>query len=44
MFIISLLLFLALVALWVVLPGAAMEAPVQESVEPLAVNPVGQTA
>jgi hypothetical protein len=36
--IIALLLFLAQVAAWIVLPGSAIAAPVQESAEPLTVT------
>jgi hypothetical protein len=36
--IIALLLFLAQVAAWVVLPGSAIAAPVQETAEPLNVT------
>ena len=41
--IVALLLFLAMVITWVVLPGSAMVAPVQESTEPLAANAATQT-
>ena len=41
--IVALLLFLAMVAAWVVLPGGAIAAPVQESAEPLNVT-AGQVA
>ena len=42
--IVALLLFLALVVSWVVLPGSAMAASAQESAEPLPVNAAGQVA
>jgi hypothetical protein len=42
--IVALFLFLAMVAAWVVLPGSAMTAPVQESTEPLPVNAATQAA
>jgi hypothetical protein len=41
--IVSLILFLALVVAWVVLPGSAMIVPAQESAEPLPMTS-GQTA
>jgi hypothetical protein len=41
--IVALLLFLAMVAAWVVLPGGAIAAPVQESAESLTV-PASQAA
>ena len=41
--IVALILFLALVVAWIVLPGTVMTAAAQESSEPLSV-PAGQTA
>jgi hypothetical protein len=41
--IVALILFLGLVAAWIVLPGSVMAAPVQESTEPLSVH-ASQTA
>jgi hypothetical protein len=42
--IVALILFLALVVTWIVLPGSASARPVQESAEPLPVNAARQTA
>ena len=42
--IVALLLFLAQVAAWIILPGSAIAAPVQESAEPLPINAASQTA
>jgi hypothetical protein len=41
--IIALLLFLAMVVAWVVLPGSMMALPIEESADPLPANAVGQT-
>lgn len=41
--IVALLLFLAMVVAWVVLPGGAAITPVQENADDLAPNTVGQT-
>jgi hypothetical protein len=42
--IVALVLFLAMVAAWVILPGSASVSAVPESSEGLAPNTVGQTA
>jgi hypothetical protein len=42
--IVALLLFLAMVAAWVVLPGSMMALPMEESADPLPVNAASQTA
>jgi hypothetical protein len=42
--IIALLLFLAMVAAWVMLPGSMLVLPVEESAEPLPATTAGQTA
>jgi hypothetical protein len=42
--IIALALFLGMVVAWIVLPGGAVSAPAQESMETRAGNAVGQTA
>jgi hypothetical protein len=42
--IVALLLFLALVIAWVVLPGSVVAGEVQESLDPMPVNAAGQTA
>ena len=42
--IVALVLFLAMVASWVVLPGGAAITPVQENADDLAPNAVSQTA
>jgi hypothetical protein len=42
--IIALLLFLAMVIAWVVLPGSVMALPIEESSDPLPANAASQTA
>lgn len=42
--IVALLLFIGMVAAWVVLPGSMVATPLEESGEPLAANAVGQSA
>ena len=42
--IVALVLFLAMVAAWVVLPGSMSATPLEEISEPLSANAVGQSA
>ena len=42
--IVALLLFLAMVAAWVMLPGSMMALPLEESAEPLPTTAARQTA
>jgi len=42
--IVALLLFLAMVAAWVVLPGSMMALPIEESADPIPATATGQTA
>jgi hypothetical protein len=42
--IVALLLFLAMVAAWVMLPGSMMALPIEESAEPLPATTASQTA
>jgi hypothetical protein len=42
--IVALILFLAMVVAWAILPGSAMVAPVQESAEPLTASAASQAA
>ena len=42
--IVALLLFLAMVAVWVVLPGSTLALPIEESADPMPATAAGQTA
>jgi hypothetical protein len=42
--ILALLLFLGMVAAWVILPGSVTVTRIEESVEPMSANVAGQTA
>jgi hypothetical protein len=42
--IIALLLFMAMVAAWVVLPGSMLALPLEESADPMRATAAGQTA
>jgi hypothetical protein len=42
--IIALLLFLAMVIAWAILPGSVMAMPIEESADPLPANAASQTA
>jgi hypothetical protein len=42
--IVALVLFLAMVAAWVVLPGSMMALPIEDSADPMPATAAGQTA